>query len=58
MVPAATVDGTATVTLAGDGQLSITVTAGDVILSGTAAVTSVGTERVDGISAVQYRSDP
>ena len=58
VVPATTVDGTASVTLGGDGRLSISVTAGDVILSGTAAVTSAGTERVDGFSAVQYRSDP
>jgi len=58
VVPARNVDGTATVTLSGDGRLSITVLAGDVVLSGNAAVTSVGTERVGGLSAVQYRSDP
>ncbi len=58
VVPARTVDGTATVTLSGDDRLSITVTAGDLTFAGTAAATSAGTERVGSTAAVQFRSDP
>jgi high-affinity iron transporter len=58
VVPAHTVDGTATVSVSDDSRLRIEVTAGDLTLTGTAAATQVGSEYVDGTRAVQYRSAP